>query len=74
MQISAHVSLLKKAGPYLDWISIHRYWDSLVEKDDPADYETCMAYTNDLDTSIRRVRGPLTAMGLDRQIKIAFDE
>ena len=69
-----NVSLLKKAGPYLDWISIHRYWDSLVEKDDPADYPTCVAYTGDLDTSIRRVRGLLTAMGLDRQIKIAFDE
>ena len=33
-----------------------------------------MAYTNDLDTDIRKVRGLLTVMGLEKRIKIAYDE
>ena len=72
--IDWNVDLLKQAGQHIDWISIHKYWNLMPNENDFATYEQTMAYTNDLDTDIRKVRGLLTAMGLDKQIKIAYDE
>ena len=69
-----NISLLKHAGDYLDWISIHEYWDRLAEVNDPADYETVIAMTDNIDHSIKEVRGLLDALGLSGRIKIAFDE
>ncbi|NLO84937.1 MAG: alpha-N-arabinofuranosidase [Clostridiales bacterium] len=69
-----NTSLLKKAGAYLEWISIHQYWDTLTEDDTPASYEQCMAFMQDLEASIRKVRGLLMAYGLEKQIRISFDE
>ena len=69
-----NVRLLKEAGPYLKWISIHGYWDYLWQKDEPSPYEKCMAYTVGLDRDIQKVRGLLTAFGLEKQIRIAYDE
>lgn len=69
-----NVELLKRSGQFLDWISIHEYWDAIQQSNDYADYEAVMAYTNTTDRSIKRVRGLLTAMGLEKQIRIAFDE
>lgn len=69
-----NINLLKAGGQFLDWISIHRYWDDVHETNDLADYETVMAFTNHTGDSIREVRGLLTAMKLDKKIKIAFDE
>ena len=66
--------LLSMAGERLSWISIHSYWDALAQEDNPADYEGCMAYTADLDSSVRKVRGMLCALGLEKQIAIAYDE
>ena len=68
-----NVSLLNNAGPYLDWISIHGYWDMIHQTNDLAPYDICMSYTKDLDAPVRQVEGLLTAMGLEK-IKIAFDE
>lgn len=39
-----------------------------------ADYDAVMAYTNQIPDIVNRVRGLLTAMGLDKKVKIAFDE
>lgn len=72
--IDWNVTLLKHCGPFLDWISIHDYWDPIHETNDCADYETAMTYTIDLDRSVRKVRGLLEAMGLEKQIRIAYDE
>ena len=72
--IDWNVDLLKQAGQHIDWISIHKYWNLMPNENDFATYEQTMAYTNDLDTDIRKVRGLLTAMGLDKQIRIAYDE
>ena len=72
--IDWNVDLLKQAGQHLDWISIHKYWNLMPQVNDFANYEQTMAYTNDLDTDIQKVRGLLTAMGLEKQIKIAYDE
>ncbi len=72
--IDWNVDLLKKAGQHLDWISIHKYWNLMPQVNDFANYEESMAYTNDLDTDIRKVRGLLCAMGLEKKIRIAYDE
>lgn len=69
-----NINLLRMSGQFLDWISIHRYWDDVHEHNDLADYETVMAFTNHTGDSIRKVRGLLEAMGLEKKIKIAFDE
>ena len=69
-----NINLLRMSGQFLDWISIHRYWDDVHEHNDLANYETVMAFTNHTGDSIRQVRGLLEAMGLEKKIKIAFDE
>lgn len=69
-----NVALLRRAGPYLRWISIHKYWNLMAEENDFADYGQVLAYTNDLETDIMRVRGLLTAFGLEKCIRIACDE
>lgn len=69
-----NVELLKCSGQFLDWISVHEYWDAIHQTNDYADYEEVMAYTNLTERSIQKVRGLLTAMGLEDRIKIAFDE
>lgn len=69
-----NINLLKNCGQYLDWLSIHEYWDMMPEENNPADYEQCMAFTDHIDHSVEEVRGILKAMRLEGQIKIAFDE
>ncbi|GAB2556902.1 alpha-L-arabinofuranosidase C-terminal domain-containing protein [Gracilibacillus alcaliphilus] len=69
-----NVNLLQDCGEFLDWISIHEYWDMVPEKNDLATYEQCMAYTIDIDHTVDEIRGLLQAMKLDKKIKIAFDE
>ena len=69
-----NLRLLEACGPYLDWISIHQYWDPVHQTNALAGYDVCMSYTTDLDSSVRKVRGLLAALGLEKQIRIAFDE
>lgn len=71
--IDWNVNLLKNSGQFLDWISIHGYWDAIHQTNAYADYDACMVYTNSLEDSVRKVRGLLEAMGLPN-IRIAFDE
>ncbi|MBQ2952213.1 MAG: alpha-N-arabinofuranosidase [Clostridia bacterium] len=68
------MNLLRTCGEYIDWISIHEYWDMMPEVNAPATYEQCMAFTDRIDHSVREVRGMLAALRLDGRIKIAFDE
>lgn len=72
--IDWNVRLLKAAGPYLRWISIHGYWDGLWQEESPASYAECMAFTADLERDVRKVRGTLMALGLEKRIRIAYDE
>ncbi len=72
--IDWNLNLIRSAGHNLHWISIHQYWDAIHNTNALATYEQAMAYTEDLGGSIAKVRGLLTALGLDKQIKIAFDE
>jgi alpha-N-arabinofuranosidase len=69
-----NVKLLSRAGQRLQWISIHGYWDGLWQVDEPATYEQVCAMTNHTGDALRRVRGLLSAMGLEKSIRIAFDE
>lgn len=72
--IDWNINLLKNCGQYLDWISIHQYWDMMPEVNHPAAYEECMAFTKNIARSVDDVRGILTAMRLEDKIMIAFDE
>ena len=69
-----NLRLLQQAGPYLDWISLHEYWDMMPEVQNPATYEQCIAFTDHIDHAVHEVRGMLAALRLDGRIKIAFDE
>lgn len=69
-----NINLLRNCGDFLDWISIHEYWDMVPQVNELADYEQCMAFTHCIDHSVNEVRGLLTAMRLEKKIKIAFDE
>lgn len=69
-----NIELLENCGEFLEWISIHEYWDGIHQTNDYADYEQVMAYTHRIGHSIDEVRGLLTAMKLEKKIKIAFDE
>lgn len=69
-----NINLLKQSGQFLNWISIHQYWDQIHETNRPADYPAVLAFTAHTEDAIRKVRGLLMAMGLENRIKIAFDE
>ena len=69
-----NIRLLKSSGQFLDWISLHGYWDHVHETNRFADYEAAMVMTQDVGTSVAKVRGLLCALGLENKIKIAFDE
>ena len=69
-----NINLLKHSAPFLSWISIHQYWDRIHETNTPADYEAVLGFTGHTEDSIRKVKGLLMAMGLEKKIKIAFDE
>ena len=72
--VAWNLNLLQNCGRYLNWISIHEYWDMMPEENSPASYEECMAFTDKIDHSVNEVRGILAALKLDDKIKIAFDE
>ena len=70
-----NVNLLRAAGRYLDWISIHSYWDFTPDGVTYQDYNTVMLRTGeDISGCIDRVRAYLTALDLEKKIKIAYDE
>jgi len=72
--IDWNIRLLGLCGHMLDWISIHEYWDELHTKNELANYEQVMCYTQRTESSIERIKGILIAMGLENKIKISFDE
>jgi alpha-L-arabinofuranosidase len=68
------IPLLQRAGQYLSYVSIHGYWDFMVEKNVPSDYVTCMLKTTQPELQIQQTINILKKTGFDKQIKIAFDE
>jgi alpha-N-arabinofuranosidase len=69
-----NISLLRAAGEFLHWISIHNYWDPLWQENDPSGYETCMTYTLTIGEHMRKIEHILGALGYLGSIRIAFDE
>jgi alpha-N-arabinofuranosidase len=66
--------LLKAAGPYLDYISIHDYWFAFWEKNEMPDYLTCIMKSEGPEKSIQKFVGLLDESGYRGKIKIAYDE
>lgn len=70
-----NLNLLRTAGEFLDWISIHGYWDGSPDGIAHGDYDTVMLQTGEaISGGIDRVRAYLTALGLEKRIHIAYDE
>ena len=68
------IPLLQRAGQYLDYISIHGYWDRLWEVNRPSDFPTCMMRSVEPEAQIVRTIQILEETGFKDKIKIAFDE
>jgi len=66
--------MLQKAGRYLDYISIHGYWDPLWSVNNPSSYEVCMARSTDPEKRIVKAERILGTLGFLGKIHIAFDE
>jgi alpha-N-arabinofuranosidase len=66
--------LLKAAGPYLDYISIHSYWLPLWQTNDMPDYLTCIMHSESPEQIIASYVDVLEESGYRGRIKIAFDE
>lgn len=66
--------LLQAAGPHLDQISIHGYWDVLNQVEAPSGYLTAVGHSLGPQADIERARAIVGATGLDDRVGIAFDE
>jgi alpha-L-arabinofuranosidase len=66
--------LLKEAGPYLDYISIHNYWLPLWEKNDMPGYLTCIMKSEEPEKSLTNFISILDESGYRGKVKIAYDE
>jgi alpha-N-arabinofuranosidase len=68
------LALLKAAGKYLDYVSIHYYGDRLHMVDNPSDYATCMTRVDAPERIIRTTEQIIGVAGYEGKIGIAFDE
>ena len=66
--------LLDAAGPHLDLISIHGYWDVLNQVNAPSAYLTAVGHSLGPQADIERARDIIGATGLGDRVGIAFDE
>jgi alpha-N-arabinofuranosidase len=67
--------MLKAAGKYLNYISIHGYWDPLWQHGThPSDYLHCIARCSQPEEQIQQAVALLDQTGFAGKIKIAFDE
>jgi alpha-N-arabinofuranosidase len=65
--------LLREAGQFLDYISLHGYWDKLGTVNEPSPYLACMAMTLQPERLIEWARALIVTSG-QAHVKIAFDE
>jgi alpha-L-arabinofuranosidase len=66
--------LLKMAGPYLDYISIHNYWTPLWQNFSMPGYMVSIMKSDGPEQTIASTVGILQESGYRGRIKIAFDE
>lgn len=69
-----NLALLRTAGDLLDYISIHGYFDPAWNTGILSSYEKSLQAADKFEQDIIVTRGLLAALGLDKKIKIAFDE
>lgn len=69
-----NIHLLREAGPYLNWISIHDYWDPCWQENNISSYEDCMAMSLHAGDKIEKIRHILGSLGYLGKIRVAFDE
>ena len=68
------VPLLKTAGDYLSYISIHNYWFAFYQKNEIPDYLTCIMVSGGPERDIANCVDALEESGYRGRVKIAFDE
>lgn len=68
------IPLLKQAGDYLDYVSIHRYWFSLHQENYTPSYLDCMMKSDDPEMLFAEYCDVLDESGYRGRIQIAFDE
>jgi alpha-N-arabinofuranosidase len=68
------LNLLREAGPLLDMVSIHGYYDPLWREDKPSDYVTCMLRSGEVERIIQATEQIIAIAGHEGRIGIAFDE
>ena len=68
------LGLLRKAGKYLDSVSIHYYGDPLWQEDKPSSYAACMCASGPARKVIRLTEQIIAVAGYEGKIGIAFDE
>ncbi|NJD09719.1 MAG: alpha-N-arabinofuranosidase [Gemmatimonadetes bacterium] len=66
--------LLERAGRYLDYISIHGYWDPLWQENNLSNYLECMRRSVQPERQIQDAIVLLEETKLAERVKIAFDE
>ncbi len=66
--------LLRTAGEYLDYVSVHHYWLPLWQKNETPDYLTCIMQSDGPEKLILDTIGILEDAGCRGRIKIALDE
>jgi alpha-N-arabinofuranosidase len=67
-------NLLRNAGSFLDYVSIHGYYDPLWQKDEPSSYEQCIIRSGQVEEAIRMTEHVIAVAGYEGKIGIAFDE
>ena len=68
------IPLLKTAGNWLDYVSIHGYWSWIDKNKKPAPYIRCMMLTTRPEQDMLHTIDMLEQTGFRGRIKIAFDE
>ncbi len=66
--------LLERAGDYLDYISIHGYWDPLWQVNNVSGYADCMMRSVKPEAQIFDTIAILEEAELSDRVRIAFDE
>ena len=66
--------LLKAAGPYLHYVTVHQYWIPGWGKNEKQDYLSCILHSQSPEQTIQTEISILEESGFRGKIKIAFDE
>lgn len=69
-----NIGLLREAGQYLDWISIHGYWYGGMPAENVSPYEECIGHAMAIEERILKTKYILGTLGYLGKIRIAFGE